>query len=228
MHSQNRPSEQMSDQTFNDTCDFIVKLGATALGYGVSSFRLESHLNRVTAALGLRGDFLVTPEKIDSVLWREGDEAQRISIARAPAGFNMAGLAHVEELVLQVESGGVSVEVGTARLEEIEKTAPPFGPAHDRRLLRPHQCGFRGACCLCPGHERHHRDRTRRGHIRRRVPAGTLATSGQDDQSARGVRRFDSGVRDRDAIGARQQVHDGHALCRHRPDPKPGTGPGGR
>jgi uncharacterized membrane protein YjjP (DUF1212 family) len=128
MSSQNRPSEQMSDQTFNDTCDFIVKLGVTALGYGVSSFRLESHLNRVTAALGLRGDFLVTPEKIDSVLWREGDEAQRISIARAPAGFNMTGLARVEELVLQVESGEVSVEVGTARLEEIEKTAPPFGP----------------------------------------------------------------------------------------------------
>ena len=36
----------MNDLEFNKTCDFIVKLGATALGYGVSSFRLESHLNQ--------------------------------------------------------------------------------------------------------------------------------------------------------------------------------------
>jgi len=57
----------MDNLEFDTTCDFIVELGAMALGYGVSSFRLESHLNRATAALGLRGDFVVTPEKIESV-----------------------------------------------------------------------------------------------------------------------------------------------------------------
>ena len=57
MSSQNRPSAQMNDQAFNDTCNFIVKLGTTAHGYGVSSTRLESYLARVTAALGLQGGF---------------------------------------------------------------------------------------------------------------------------------------------------------------------------
>jgi uncharacterized membrane protein YjjP (DUF1212 family) len=119
----------MDDLEFNKTCDFIVKLGATALGYGVSSFRLESHLNRVTAALGLRGDFLVTPKKIESVLWREGDERQRINLTRiADAGLNMAGVARVDELVGRVESGEVSVEAGTAALGEIKKTPALFGP----------------------------------------------------------------------------------------------------
>jgi uncharacterized membrane protein YjjP (DUF1212 family)/uncharacterized membrane protein YjjB (DUF3815 family) len=119
----------MDDLDFNKACDFIVKLGATALGYGASSFRLESHLNRVTAALGLRGDFAVTPEKIESVLWREGDERQRVNVTGiADTSLNMAGLARVDELVGRVESGEVSVEAGIARLGEIRKTPARFGP----------------------------------------------------------------------------------------------------
>ena len=119
----------MNDNEFNKTCDFIVKLGTTELGFGVSSFRLQSHLNHATAALGLRGDFLVTPEKVASVLWREGDERQRVNITPiAHAGTSMAGVALVDELVAQVESGELSVEDGAARLAEIEKSPPPFGP----------------------------------------------------------------------------------------------------
>ena len=119
----------MDDLEFNKTCDFIVEVGATALGYGVSSFRLESHLDRMTAALGLRGDFVVTPEKIESVLWREGDDRQRVHVTRiADASPNMAGLARVDELVDGVESGEASVEAGTAALAEIKKSPAPFGP----------------------------------------------------------------------------------------------------
>ena len=119
----------MDDLEFNKTCDFIVKLGATALGYGVSSFRLESHLNRLTAALGLCGDFVATPEKIVSVLWRAGDERQRINVTRiVSAGLNMAGVYRVDELVRRVASGEVSVEAGIGRLAEIKKTPAPFGP----------------------------------------------------------------------------------------------------
>ena len=129
MSSQNRSSEQMNDQTFNDTRNFIVKLGTTAHGYGVSSSRLESYLARVTAALGLHGDFKVTPEAVDSVLWREGDEVQRIHITRTPdAGCNMAGLVKVGELVDRIESGDVSVEDGSDRLEAIGRSPVPFGP----------------------------------------------------------------------------------------------------
>ena len=129
MSSQNRTSEQMNDQAFNDTCDFIVKLGTTAHGYGVSSSRLESYLARVTAALGLHGDFKVTPEAVDSVLWRAEDEGQRIHITRTPdAGLNMAGLVQLGELVDRIETAEVSVEDGTTRLEAIGRSPAPFGP----------------------------------------------------------------------------------------------------
>ena len=99
----------MNDQLFNDTCNFIVKLGAAAHGYGASSFRLESFLWRVTAALGLHGNFFVTPGVVDSVLWREEDEHQRIRINRQEAGLNMAKLEQVAELVEEIEGGNVSV-----------------------------------------------------------------------------------------------------------------------
>lgn len=119
----------MNDQEFNDTCNFIVKLGTTVHGYGVSSFRLESYLSRVTAALGLRGDFRVTPGVVDSALWRQGDEVQRIRVTRTQdAGLNMAGLAQVGELVDKIESGDVSVEDGTALLDAIDRSPAPFGP----------------------------------------------------------------------------------------------------
>jgi uncharacterized membrane protein YjjP (DUF1212 family) len=119
----------MNDQKFKDTCSFIVKLGTTAHGYGVSSTRLESYLARVTAALGLHGDFKVTPEAVDSVLWRADDEGQRIHITRTPeAGLNMAGLVQLGELVDRIETGAVSVEDGMARLEAIGRSPVPFGP----------------------------------------------------------------------------------------------------
>ena len=71
----------MNELEFDETCDFIIKLGATALGYGMSSPRLESYLTRVTAALGVRGDFLVLSEEFESVLWQDGGE-QRIRVTR--------------------------------------------------------------------------------------------------------------------------------------------------
>jgi uncharacterized membrane protein YjjP (DUF1212 family)/uncharacterized membrane protein YjjB (DUF3815 family) len=65
---------------------------------------------------------------VDSVLWREGDDSQRIHITRTPdAGLNMAGLVQVGELIDRIESGEVSVEDGTARLEAIGRSPAPFG-----------------------------------------------------------------------------------------------------
>jgi uncharacterized membrane protein YjjP (DUF1212 family) len=118
----------MDDQAFAAICDFIDQLGAAAHRYGASSFRLESFLSRVTAALGLHGDFLVTPGVVDSVLWQEERKGQRIRINRDEAGLNMAKLEQVTELVEQVEGGDVSVEDGVARLKTIDKSPATFGP----------------------------------------------------------------------------------------------------
>lgn len=127
-NSVDRYSTMQKDKDYKQTCQFIDELGNAAHQYGASSFRLESLLCRVTAALGLHGNFLVTPGVVDSVLWREEDERQRIRINREEAGLNMAKLEQVAELVEEIEGGDVSVEDGVARLDTIDKSPAPFGP----------------------------------------------------------------------------------------------------
>jgi len=128
LSTQNEPRTEMEDQAFDGTCNFIDKLAMAAHHYGASSFRLESYLSRVTAALGLHGDFLVTPGVVDTVLWQEEEKYQRIRIHREEAGFNLGKLEQVTELVEQVEGGDVSVEDGVARLDAIDKSPALFGP----------------------------------------------------------------------------------------------------
>ncbi len=118
----------MDDQAFDATCDFIDKLGVAAHRYGASSFRIESFLSRITASLGLQGDFLVTPGVVDSVLWQQEGKGQRIRINREEAGFNLGKLEQLAELVEQVEGGSVSVGDGSARLDAIDKSPALFGP----------------------------------------------------------------------------------------------------
>lgn len=122
-------AKKMSDRELERICHFIDRLGATALGYGVSSFRLEAHLSRLALIFGLKSDFLVTPEKVVSILWQEGDERQRINISlpRHP-GISLAGVAEIEELVEQIESGEVTVEEGILRLDALQVPPAPFGP----------------------------------------------------------------------------------------------------
>ncbi len=45
------------EMSFDEARRFLIKLGTTAHGYGVSSLRLESYLSRVTEALGFCGAF---------------------------------------------------------------------------------------------------------------------------------------------------------------------------
>jgi len=112
---------------FESTCRFIEQVGATALGCGVSSFRVDACLSRLARRAGLESDFLVVPEKIVSALWRQGDERPRISLVRPDrAGLNMAGAAEVEELVDEVESGAVSLDEGLSRLDDVQRSRGPF------------------------------------------------------------------------------------------------------
>ena len=121
-------NQHMDDQAFDATCDFIDKLGVAAHRYGASSFRIESFLSRITASLGLQGDFLVTPGVVDSVLWQQEGKGQRIRINREEAGFNLGKLEQLTELIEQVEGGSVSVGDGSARLDAIDKSPALFGP----------------------------------------------------------------------------------------------------
>lgn len=118
----------MKTHTFHGACRFIIALGTVAHGYGVSSYRLESYLVRVTRALSLHGEFLVTPSYINFIFWWDGDQRQHSHFARmASSTFDMAKLARVGELVDQIESGVLTVAEGATRLKSIGSQSPIYG-----------------------------------------------------------------------------------------------------
>lgn len=120
----------MNGGDFEAKCELIDRLGAKALGYGVSSFRLETCLTRLARNFGLQSEFTITPERLVSVLWREGEEGQRIHVSRArDLGISMSGVAELEDLVRQFESERLPAEECIRKLTEIKKQAKPFGPA---------------------------------------------------------------------------------------------------
>lgn len=116
------------DQSFAQICRFIIKLGTVAHGYGVSSYRMQSFLGRVSAALSIGSEFQVTPGYINFIFWRLGETAQCSHFAPMTATtFDMSKLAAIGELIDQVEAGTVSMEEGMKQLEDIPKQDAQFG-----------------------------------------------------------------------------------------------------
>jgi uncharacterized membrane protein YjjP (DUF1212 family) len=119
----------IGDQTFDEICCFIIKLGEAAHRYGVTTYRLESFLSQVSTALGIQGQFAVTPMSISFNFLREGEQWQRSHFARMPGvDFNMARLTQIGELMDQIASGKVTVSDGPARLKKIDHMPNPYGP----------------------------------------------------------------------------------------------------
>lgn len=121
-------AEITTERAFDDACHFVIALDTEAHGYGVSSYRLESYLSRVTQALGLHGEFMVTPSYINFIFWRKGEAQQHSHFARmAATTFDMAKVSKIGELVNQIEDGTLSVDEGMSRLEEVGKQPPIYG-----------------------------------------------------------------------------------------------------
>lgn len=70
--------------SFDDACQFIIKLGTAAHGYGSNATRLEWFLARLTTALGFQGIFRSTPNEIIFAFQAEADQPQRIHAAVHP------------------------------------------------------------------------------------------------------------------------------------------------
>lgn len=124
------PSNPVTENknSFDEVCSFVIELGTVAHGYGVSSYRLESYLDRVIRALGLRGEFMVTPTYINFIFWRQGEVLQRSNFSRMAAStFDMAKLARIGELVKQIEAGTLSMDEGVSRLKDVGKQPPLYG-----------------------------------------------------------------------------------------------------
>ncbi len=119
----------VQSEGFDRACRFLDRLAPAMQRYGVSSSSMESTLARVARALGLRGEFLATPTQVQSILWRDDDERQRLHVSVSSAGdYDLTKLAQITELVGHVESGDTSPDAGVDRLRAIERAGPPYGP----------------------------------------------------------------------------------------------------
>ncbi len=124
MHS----GDQIENSNFDDTCEFIIKIGIAAHGYGSSAGRLESFLSRLTTALGFHGVFRSTPTEIVFAFQEDEKQPQRTHLVALPGtGLELNRLAHLGELVDEVVAGRVSIGEGTRRLHEIDRIPHPWG-----------------------------------------------------------------------------------------------------
>ncbi len=119
----------MEQHDFDRACRFITALVGFVQRYGISSSSMESLLVRVAHALRLQGQFLATPNQVQSILWDDDADSQRLHISVARAGdYDLNKLAQVSELVGQVMSGDTTPDVGLERIRTIDRAGQEYGP----------------------------------------------------------------------------------------------------
>jgi len=120
----------MQEADFDQACRFLDSLVADVQRYGVSSSAMQSMLVEVTRGLKLQGQFLATPTQVQSIIWDDDEDRQRLHISVSNSGdYDLTKLALISELVENVKSGAVTPEDGRDRLREIRRTSPEYSPA---------------------------------------------------------------------------------------------------
>lgn len=115
------------NSVLEDKIVFLEALCVTALRCGTSCLRLELYLTRVAGALGLQGDFLLTPKRSIVLIGAEGTERQVQVVRTGKASFDMERLGSSEEVARRVECGELTAAEGTAALGELAKKPPRYG-----------------------------------------------------------------------------------------------------
>jgi uncharacterized membrane protein YjjP (DUF1212 family) len=119
----------VQDEDFDAACRFLNALAASMQRYGVSSRAMEWQLEAVARGLNLQSEFRATPTQIESILWREGEDGQRLHVVVSSAGnYDLTRLVQLTELARQVEAGTVTTTAGWNRLQAIDGAKPRFGP----------------------------------------------------------------------------------------------------
>ena len=119
----------MEQKDFDQACRFLYALVAVVQRYGVSSSAMESLLVRVAHALRLQGQFHATPTQVQSILWDDDEDRQRLHISVVSAGnYDLNKMVQIGELVESVESGATTPADGLARIRVIDRAGPEYGP----------------------------------------------------------------------------------------------------
>ena len=122
-------NQQYTEQnSFDEACRFVIKLGLAAHNYGSTSAELEAYLSRLAATLGFPGTFNSTPNEVMFAFQEEEGQWQKLHLVTKPGtGSDLDKLARVGDIVASIEAGELSVLDASVRLDEIAKIPPPWG-----------------------------------------------------------------------------------------------------
>lgn len=118
----------MDAQEYRVRIRFVVKLGRALHECGATSQRIERHLMNVTAMLGLKGNFLISPTTFTCAFWQDDELDQVVHIERVePGGQDLGRLWEIDRLVEGIAVGTPSFSEGLSRLEALENAPPNYG-----------------------------------------------------------------------------------------------------
>lgn len=119
-------SPARSDPPIDDPAiGFILRLGRALHSAGYPAPSLEGTLVKVSARLGLFGQFFSTPTSLFAAFGVE--ERQRTYLSRVePAEVNLGKLTALDQTARHVMTGALSPAAGSARVDAIVLAPPPF------------------------------------------------------------------------------------------------------
>ncbi|NMH65109.1 threonine/serine exporter family protein [Shewanella salipaludis] len=117
----------MDNQEFLEKRRFIIKLGKALHKFGTPAYRLEAHLQTVSATLGMAGYFLISPTAMTFVLQHDTDQEYNHVARVKPGELDLGSLARTDELVDELTSGKRTLAEALERLEEIANKPNPYG-----------------------------------------------------------------------------------------------------
>jgi uncharacterized membrane protein YjjP (DUF1212 family) len=121
-------SSKQLNVPFDRACDFVIKIGKAAHGYGSSAPRLESFLSSLMRSFGYIGGVISTPQTMIFVLQENDDKPQRMHILSSlDTGFDLDKLALIGDLIEDVINERATIDDALKRFKEISKTPAPWG-----------------------------------------------------------------------------------------------------
>ncbi|MFT5117953.1 MAG: uncharacterized membrane protein YjjP (DUF1212 family) [Kiritimatiellia bacterium] len=109
------------NDNFSEKRRFIIKLGKALHKYGTPAYRLEAHLQNVSALLEIKASFMVTPTTLTFILSEGLDQQDYNHIARVtPGDIDLGALARLDALVDELDSQQRTL---TEAIERIDETA---------------------------------------------------------------------------------------------------------
>jgi uncharacterized membrane protein YjjP (DUF1212 family) len=115
----------MTDQDFRKKVKLISLMGSAFHKYGTNAERLESTLNHLTLAMGLKGNFFSTPTYL-IISINDGDDQITRHIRALPSDANLERLQDLDTLAGKVYNNQISDDDAIVALAELDNRKPSY------------------------------------------------------------------------------------------------------